>query len=155
MLDLFLLINRRKNVPKSQRFISRSCHNRWPIWTCCQVKDPMWMADQSRYLFHVWVRPYVDLMLTVSMSWNNFMQSFTKCDIANLRPSIFFAKNLSSEYVTHLDHSVSCSASSCKQSMLVRRPGDGLDSGFMVRKLIENLSSRRPDNNLVVIATWS
>ena len=115
----------------------------------------MWMTNQGCHFLHVWIRPNVDFVLTVAVSWDNFMKGFTECDITDLGASVFFTKYGSSEYISHFYHSVSSSATSCKQSMLMRRPGNGFDGSFMVRKFIQNLPSRRPYNNLIIVSTWS
>ena len=61
-----------------------------------------------------------------------FMEGFAELQVAHLRTCILRADYFTIEDISHLYHPVG-SASSCgEQTMLMRRPCNSLDGGFMI-----------------------
>ncbi len=115
----------------------------------------MWVSNQTCHFFHVRIRPNIDLMLTVSMGWYNFLSAFAECKVTDLRAGILFTKYFSSKHIPHFNHSICSATSCCQQSMLMRRPGYCLDSSSVISELIQDLTSCWPYHYFIVITSWS
>ena len=95
------------------------------------------MSSQSRHSFHARVFPYVDLVLTVAVSGHEFIHVLGEHQVAYLTASLNGLERLELEGIPELDRSVLSSSARGEQALLMRRPGDCLDCGLMLTKLLE------------------
>ena len=56
-----------ENVPESQSFIACPCYDRGAIWAHSQIKDPVRVPGEGRYLLHGGILPYYYLVQGVAV----------------------------------------------------------------------------------------
>jgi hypothetical protein len=104
----FVLI--RENVPEPERFISGSSNYCTSIGTHGEVQHSVGMSCQGCNLLHFGILPYVDLVLGISVSTDQFVQTFAENQVTNLRANVHGFYCCSIQSVSETDCSVSCSS---------------------------------------------
>ena len=128
-----------KHAPEPQSLIPCPSNDSAAVGAHGQVENSVGVASQSGDPAHVSSPPDVDLVLGVTVSADDFVDAATEHHVAHLRPNIVGRKSDPSESVSELDGAVCSATSRHKQTVLMGRPGHGLDRSFVVSKLEQRL----------------
>ena len=114
------------------------------------------MAGQRFYLFHGWVLPHNNLVQRVTVGGHKLGSILAEQQVANLAASVQVVDRTQSLCVPESNAPVSSASSRRQYSSLMRIPTDCFDCCLMVWELSERLCvSCIPDEQLIVVATWS
>ena len=112
------------------------------------------MACKSGYFLHAGIPPTYNLVKTVSVGADELIYIFTEHQIADLGPCINAINLCQGLQIPKSDTSVSGTTTTSKNIVLMRRPGNGLDSGVMLGESGDfTLVLETPDKKFIVIAT--
>ena len=107
---LALLVSRRKDIPKSECLIACASDDGGSIGTHGQVEHSVGVAGESGNFLHIWVLPYVYLVVRVPMGRDDFIEILTEHEVAHLRAHIHGLESAASERVSEPDCPVCCAS---------------------------------------------
>ena len=112
------------------------------------------MARQLGDLHERGIFPDEDLILTVSMGADEFVGVLGPSQIADLGSSVNALERLTGQGVPEADAAIGGAPAGSQETMLVRRPGDGLDCrGVLHKPEPWRQGGIVPDEELVVVSS--
>jgi len=143
----------REDVPKPQRLIPGTRHNRLSVRRHGQIQHSQRVASQSGQLGERRVPPDDNLVLAVPVRAHELVHVLRPHQVADLRPRVHRMQGRVRGGVPEPDAPVGGASSGRKEAVLVGRPGDGLDR----RRVLHEAQPRAqravvPDEELVVVA---
>jgi hypothetical protein len=143
-----------EHVPEAQGFVASASDDGAAVGAHGQVKNSVGMASEGGESLHLGVSPDVDLVLGVPVRAHQLVHRLAEHQVAHLRAHVVGVLGRASEGVSNFDGSISSPAAGNQQSVLVGRPGHGLDGSQVIGELDHWLSEMAvPDEQAVVIAS--
>ena len=123
-----------KYLPKAQGLVAGPRDHSRTVWTQGQVQDTICVASESRHLGHTWITPHHNLVERIPVRADNLVAVLRPRQIANLTARVNFVETGPRQGVPETNAAVRCAATTCQETVLVGRPGNGLDGGRVFGK---------------------